>query len=57
MVGDGREWVYVPLCRFPGILHICVWFYVGVWCVWASRLLEIAQALGTAGDRQWVRNK
>jgi len=57
LVGDGREWVYVPLCRFPGILHICVWFYVGVWCVWASRLLEIAQALGTAGDRQWVRNK
>ena len=24
LVGDGREWVYGPLCHFPGILHVCV---------------------------------
>ena len=24
LVRDGREWVYGPLCRFPGVLHVCV---------------------------------
>ena len=24
LVGDGREWVYGPLCRLPGVLRVCV---------------------------------
>ena len=40
LVRDGREWVYGPLCRLPGVLRVCVCDV----CVWVLLLL-ICQGL------------